>query len=62
MAHLLGHATFNLLLQAVTPTVVSVALLFEIVGASVIAALLLNQRPSLMAVPAAALIAAGPSR
>jgi len=44
LAQILGHSVFNLVLRTVSPTIVSVALLFEIVGA---------------AVPAAAVIALG---
>ena len=34
LAQLLGHSVFNLVLKTVSPTIVSVALLFEIVGAA----------------------------
>jgi drug/metabolite transporter (DMT)-like permease len=43
----------------VSPTIVSVALLFEIVGAALLAAVFLGQNPPAAAVPAAAVIAAG---
>jgi drug/metabolite transporter (DMT)-like permease len=56
---LLGHSVFNRLLRTVGPTTVSVALLGEIVGASLLAAWWFGQRPSLWIVPAAVLIAGG---
>ena len=59
LAQLLGHSVFNLVLKTVSPTIVSVALLFEIVGATVLATIFLGQTPPAAAVPAAALIAAG---
>jgi len=58
-AQLLGHSLFNVVLRSVPPTVVSLALLFEIPGAALIAAVFLGQRPSLLALPAAALLLAG---
>ena len=45
LAQILGHSVFNLVLRTVSPTIVSVALLFEIVGAAVLAAIFLNQDP-----------------
>ena len=45
LAQLLGHSVFNLVLKTVSPTIVSVALLFEIVGAAVLAAIFLGQEP-----------------
>jgi len=59
LAQLLGHSVFNLVLKTVSPTIVSVALLFEIVGAALLAAVFLGQRPPAAAVPAAAVIALG---
>ena len=58
-AQLLGHSLFNVVLRTMTPTVVSLALLFEIPGAALVAAVFLGQRPSLLAVPAAVLLVAG---
>ncbi len=58
-AQLLGHSVFNRVLKTTSPTVVSVAILFEIVGASVLAAISFGETPPLAAIPAAALIAAG---
>jgi drug/metabolite transporter (DMT)-like permease len=56
---LLGHSVFNRVLRTTSPTVVSVAILFEIVGAAVLAALFLGEAPQLALVPAAGLIATG---
>ena len=56
---LLGHTLVNRLLQTISPTVVSVAVLFEIVGATVIARLWFGETPPAGAWPAALLIVAG---
>jgi drug/metabolite transporter (DMT)-like permease len=56
---LLGHSTFNRLLRTVGPTVVSVAVLGEIVGATLLAAWWFGERPSVALLPAAVCIAAG---
>ena len=58
-AQLLGHSLFNVVLRTVSPTVVSTSILFEIPGAALIAALLLDQRPPLLALPAAVLLVTG---
>jgi drug/metabolite transporter (DMT)-like permease len=58
-AQLLGHSLFNVVLRSTSPTVVSLSLLLEIPGAALIAAVLLGQRPPLLALPAAALLVAG---
>lgn len=58
-AQLLGHSVFNRVLKTTSPTVVSIAILFEIVGATVLAALFLDETPRLAALPAAAFIVAG---
>lgn len=58
-AQLLGHSVFNRVLKTTSPTVVSIAILFEIVGATVLAALFLDEPPRLVALPAAVLIVAG---
>ena len=56
---LLGHTLVNRVLRTFTATVVSVAILFEIVGATLIAWWWFSEAPSTGAYPAAALIAAG---
>jgi len=58
-AQLLGHSLFNRVLRTVSPTVVSLAILLEVPGAAVIAAVWLGQVPPLAALPAVALILLG---
>ena len=58
-AQLLGHSLINVALQTSSPTVVSLAILFEMPGAALIAALWLGQRPPWGIVPAALLLLAG---
>ncbi|MFZ6003899.1 MAG: DMT family transporter [Actinomycetota bacterium] len=58
-AQLLGHTLMNRVLSSISPTIVSVAILFEIVGASVIARVAFGETPPAGAWPAAFLIAAG---
>ena len=56
---LLGHTLINRVLRTTGTTVVSVAILFEIVGAAIIAWLAFDEVPPASAVPAGVLIAAG---
>jgi drug/metabolite transporter (DMT)-like permease len=56
---LLGHSLINRVLRAISATVVSVAILFEIVGATLIAWWWFGETPSAGAYPAAVLIALG---
>lgn len=58
-AQLLGHSVFNRVLRTTSATVVSVAILFEIVGAAVLARIWFGESPPAVALPAAALIAVG---
>lgn len=58
-AQLLGHTLVNRVLSSISPTIVSVAILFEILGASVIARIAFGETPPAGAWPAALLIAAG---
>jgi drug/metabolite transporter (DMT)-like permease len=58
-AQLLGHSLFNVVLRTTKPTVVSMAILFEMPGAAVIAALWLQQYPPVAVLPASALLLAG---
>ena len=51
-AQLLGHSLFNRLLRTTSPTVVSLAILFEVPGAAVIAAVFLGQTPPYAVLPA----------
>ena len=46
-AQLLGHSLINVVLQTTSPTVVSLAILFEMPGAALIAAIWLGQHPPL---------------
>ena len=56
---LLGHTLVNRVLRSISPTIVSVAILFEILGATLIARLAFEESPPAAAWPAALLIAAG---
>jgi drug/metabolite transporter (DMT)-like permease len=50
-AQLLGHTLLNLVLSSVGPTVVGLAILLEVPGALLVALVLLDQVPPLLAVP-----------
>lgn len=56
---LLGHTLVNRVLRTITPTAVSVAILFEVIGASLIAVVAFGETPPLAAAPAGLLILAG---
>jgi drug/metabolite transporter (DMT)-like permease len=58
-AQFLGHTLFNRVLRTNSPTVVSLAILFEVPGATLIAALWLHQRPHAGAVPGLLLLIVG---
>ena len=58
-AQLLGHTLVNFVLRTISPTAVSVAILFEIGGATLIARVAFGETPPAGAWPAALLIAAG---
>jgi drug/metabolite transporter (DMT)-like permease len=58
-AQLLGHTLVNLVLRSLSPTAVSVAILFEILGATLIARVAFGETPPVAAWPAGLLIAAG---
>jgi len=58
-AQLLGHTLINVVLHSTSPTVVSLALLFEVPGAALVAYLWLHQRPPASALPGIALLLAG---
>ncbi len=55
----LGHSLLNTVLRTTSPTVVSLAILFEVPGAALIAAVWLGQLPSRTALPGLALLLAG---
>lgn len=58
-AQFLGHTIFNRVVKTTSPTVVSTAILLEVPGAAIIAAIFLGQIPSVAAIPGAALIVGG---
>lgn len=58
-AQLLGHSLVNVVLRTTSPTVVSLAILFEVPGAGIIAAVWLRQLPTLAAVPGLLVLLAG---
>ena len=58
-AQLLGHTLVNVVLRSISATAVSVAILFEIVGATFIARVTLGETPPAGVWPAAVLIAIG---
>ena len=58
-AQLLGHSMMTRVLSSTSATVVSLAILFEMPGATLVAALWLGQVPPFALLPAAALILAG---
>jgi drug/metabolite transporter (DMT)-like permease len=58
-AQLLGHSLFNRVLRTTSPTVVSLAILFEVPGATLLAAVWLGQHPHAGAVPGLVLLLVG---
>lgn len=58
-AQLLGHSVFNRVLRTTSATVVSLSILFEVPGATLIAAIFLHQHVRLEQLPAAALLLGG---
>ena len=58
-AQFLGHSLFNRVLRRVSPTMVSLAILFEVPGAAAIAAIWLHQRPHAAAIPGLLLLLVG---
>ncbi len=58
-AQLLGHSLINVVLRSTSPTMVSLAILFETPGAAIVAYLWLGQHPPLTAVPGIALLLIG---
>jgi drug/metabolite transporter (DMT)-like permease len=59
VAQLLGHSLLNVVLRTTSATVVALAILLEVPGAALIAAVWLGQVPPAIDLPAAALILAG---
>lgn len=58
-AQLLGHSVFNTVVKRVGPTVVSLSILFEVPGATLVAALTVHQHVPLQVLPALLLLLAG---
>jgi drug/metabolite transporter (DMT)-like permease len=58
-AQLLGHSLVNVVLRTTSPTVVSLAILFEVPGAGLLAAVWLHQVPPLTALPGLVLLLVG---
>ena len=58
-AQLLGHSLVNVVLRTTSPTVVSLAILFEVPGAILIAAIWLRQLPPAGTVPGLLVLLAG---
>ena len=59
LAQLLGHTLANVVLRTTSPTIVSLAILFEVPGAIVVAALLVGQLPPASVLPAVVLMLVG---
>jgi drug/metabolite transporter (DMT)-like permease len=59
IAQFLGHSLFNRVLRRVSPTMVSLALLFEVPGAAILAAVFLHQTPGATALPGLVLLLSG---
>ena len=59
VAQLLGHTLLNLVLSSVGPTVVSLAVLLEVPGSLIVALVLLDQAPPLLALPGMAAVVVG---
>jgi drug/metabolite transporter (DMT)-like permease len=59
VAQLLGHTLLNLVLSNVGPTVVSLAVLLEVPGSLLIALVLLDQAPPLLALPGMVAVVVG---
>jgi len=58
-AQLLGHSVFNRVLKTTSATVVSLSILFEVPGATVLAAIFLHQAVRASQIPAALMLLAG---
>jgi len=58
-AQLLGHSVFNRVLRTTSATVVSLAILFEVPGATAVAAVWLHQYPHVPAIPGLLLLLVG---
>ena len=59
VAQLLGHTLFNLVVPSVGPTIVSLAILLEVPGSLIVALVLLDQAPPLLALPGMVAVVVG---
>ena len=59
IAQLLGHTVVNVVLQSTSATVVSLAILFELPGAIIVAGIFLHQLPPVQIVPALVMLGFG---
>ncbi len=59
VAQIFGHTLLNLVLSSVGPTVVSLAVLLEVPGSLIVALVLLQQLPPLLALPGMAAVVVG---
>jgi drug/metabolite transporter (DMT)-like permease len=59
VAQLLGHTLFNLVVSSVGPTIVSLAILLEVPGSLIVALVLLDEAPPLLALPGMAAVVVG---
>jgi drug/metabolite transporter (DMT)-like permease len=59
VAQLLGHTLFNLVVPTVGPTIVSLAILLEVPGSLIVALVLLDEAPPLLALPGMAAVVVG---
>ena len=59
LAQILGHTLFNITLRSLSATVVSMGILFEMPGSTIIAALFIGQVPTWQTIPAMVLLMIG---
>lgn len=59
LAQILGHTLFNITLRSLSATVVSMGILFEMPGATIIAAIAIGQVPPWQTIPAIVLVMIG---
>ncbi len=59
IAQLLGHTLVNVVLQSTSATVVSLAILFELPGAIIVAGIFLHQLPPIQVIPALLMLGFG---
>ena len=59
LAQILGHTLFNITLRSLSATIVSMGILFEMPGSTIIAALMIGQLPPWQTIPAIVLLMTG---